>query len=96
MDQTFLLTAGHRVIPRIEIRHEDTPILLQHLVHQGGFTRRCQFEDDVFAIGEHPHILLGPLNAEFGLIDVQEGAAQELLEKEAFCRHIIDIIANKS
>ena len=55
----------------------------------GGFACRSQSENDVGSVSEDPDIIIGPLDVNLSLINVDERTLQEPLPQQALSRRIV-------
>lgn len=53
-------------------------------MNQRGLSRLGQPENDVPAIGQNPNVVIGALNVDLCLVDMDEGAGQDLLKQLLF------------
>jgi hypothetical protein len=58
-------------------------------MYNSGLACGSHFEDNMHAISKDPDIIIGALDADLRLIDVNEGTMQEPLDQEAFSRGIV-------
>jgi len=80
MNQTLLLGAFDGIIAGIEIGHQNTVELVEHLLSCGSLTSLTINEGNILQAGEHPHVCLLPCNVGSGFIRVYKCAAHNLAE----------------
>ena len=77
MDQTFLLRTLYRVVRCIKIRHQNARKILEHRLDRAAFPGWGIKICDLFHTGENPDVAISFLDADAGLVNMQQAAAAQ-------------------
>jgi hypothetical protein len=82
VDQTLLLSAGDGIVAPIEIGNQHALIVRQKLMDNSRLSRLSHSEDDVLSVGEHPDIMICPLDVDECLVIVDKRTLQDTLHRQ--------------
>lgn len=83
VDKAFLLRAFDRVVTGIEVRDQDARVALQEFADNRSFSSLGHPEHNMHSICEDPNVVVVALNVQTCLVDVNERALEDSLDKHA-------------
>src|SRR5947209_6979183 len=82
MNQTFLLLTCERVVRGIEIRHQDSPEILEEVSQKAAFPGSLIHKNHVLQVRKYPYIPFPhPFQKDFGLIGMHECPTDNVLQE---------------